>query len=82
VDVLNVEGQSLLESLLLMDLTEKPLPKLHVMGHKERMSFRVIGVEIGARLPCVCVCVCVCVVWLAFGVCSGCHVLTTVASLH
>ena len=48
VDVIRVEGKSLLESLSLMDLTADPLPKLHVMGHKERMSFRVVKVEFDA----------------------------------
>ena len=31
-----------------MDLTTLPLPKLHVIGHYERMSFRVTAVEVDA----------------------------------
>ena len=31
-----------------MDLPTLPLPKLHVIGHYERMSFRVTAVEVDA----------------------------------
>lgn len=31
---------------MLMDLDSLPLPKLHVLGYAERMSFRVTKVEI------------------------------------
>ena len=43
---LAVEGTSLLLALSLLDLSVKPLPKLHVMGAQERMSYRVTKVEI------------------------------------
>ena len=44
--MIRVEGKSLLETLMLMDLDSLPLPKLHVLGYAERMSFRVTKVEI------------------------------------
>jgi hypothetical protein len=43
---LAVEGKSLLVALSLLDLSVKPLPKLHVMGPQQRMSFRVTKVDI------------------------------------
>ena len=47
---LAVEGKSLLVALSLLDLSVKPLPKLHVMGPLARMSFRVTKVEIDPPL--------------------------------